>query len=424
MKEKFTEIFNKLNPIFTKLGQNIYLQTISESMMSTLGPIFIGSMALLLIVFPIEAVPNFINNLGLTPILSAVNTVTIGAMALYVVFMMGKNLVNKFIEDDDGGMAGLLSLMAFLIVTPLENTVSETLAIPTTWLGAQGVFSAMIIGLVVGRIYVFFKQKNLTIKMPESVPPMVTNVFESLIPTIFIGILFIVISRVFLMTPFENMHQFIYSIIQEPLTGLGGSIWAFVIISLIQQILWFFGIHGTNVVMPIVQAIWISMDVQNLEKIAEGQPVENILGYAFFNTITWGGLALGLVLLMFVSRSKRYKELGKIALVPALFGITEPVIFGTPLVLNFDLAVPFIFNNSIAMVLTYILTQIGIVAPFTGVQPIFGLPLGFYAALQGSLSIIIIHLLIQLVLSPLLWYPWFRRVEKKAIALEKEEMAQ
>ena len=122
---------------------------------------------------------------------------------------------------------------------------------------------------------------------------------------------------------------------------------------------------------------------------------------------------------MLIAKSKRYRDLGKIALVPALFGITEPVIFGTPLVLNFDFAIPFITNNTIALLISYFITKIGLVARFTGVQAVFGLPLGFSAAVEGKISIIVLQLIIQLVLSPLLWYPWIRHADKKELVIEK-----
>jgi PTS system cellobiose-specific IIC component len=171
--------------------------------------------------------------------------------------------------------------------------------------------------------------------------------------------------------------------------------------------------------MPIVQALWMAMDVENLNAIAAGQTPPNITGYAFFMIVTWGGLGLGLVLLMLRAKSKQYREIGKISIGPALFGITEPVIFGTPLVLNFKLAVPFITNNTIALILAYVLTKIGVVSRFTGVTSIFGLPIGFHAAVEGRVSIIIMQLLIQLVLSPLLWYPWFRSMDNETYNLEQ-----
>jgi len=419
--KKMQSFFDRISPTLNKIGNNRYLLTIMESMMATLGPIILGSLAVLLLVFPIKAVPNTIQAWGFTPILNSVNTFTVGALALYIVFLMARNLVGNFLKDDNGSAAGIIALMSFLFVTPLGNIVAKkvtTTALPSTWLGSQGVFSAMIIGLVVGRLYVYIRQHNWTIKMPQGVPPMVSNAFAALIPTVVIGLLFILVARLFAFTPYGNMHQFIYSVIQIPLRGIGGSIWAMILVSLLMQLLWFFGIHGTNVILPLVTPIWLSMDMENLNAVSNGHMPQNIIGLAFFNVVTWSGLALGLVLLMLFAKSKQYKDLGRLSVVPALFGITEPVIFGTPLVLNFDFAVPFIFNNTIALIIAYLATKMGLVATFIGAQTVFGLPLGFFAGVEGKVSIIVMQLIIQLIVSPLLWYPWFKHADMKAYKAE------
>lgn len=328
-----------------------------------------------------------------------------------------------FLEHDDGTSAGVIALMSFFILTPLgqiKNGKDLITALPTTWLSSQGVFSALIIGLLVARFYVYIKQKGWTIKMPAGVPPMVANAFTSLIPALLIGVIAGLISFGFMFTDWGSLHQMIYSLVQVPLRGLGGSIGAMIIVSLVMQILWFFGIHGTNVVLPLVTPIWLAMDMENLNAIQAGNPAPNIIGLAFFNVITWGGTALGLVLLMLIAKSKRYRDLGRLSIVPALFGVTEPIIFGTPLVLNFDFAVPFITNNTIVLIISYLVTKIGIVARFTGVQAVFGLPLGFHAAVEGHISIIILQLVIQLVIAPILWYPWLRHADKKALEAEKQ----
>lgn len=419
MKEKITAFFDRISPWFDKMGNNPYLQTISGAMMSTLGPVFIGSIAVLLVVL-MNMVPALQGLTQLTAVLGKVNTMTIGSLAIYIAILMAYHLVRKLDENEDPISAAVISLLSFLIITPIGQMTDESTGIPTTWLGAQGVFSAMIVGLVSARLYLAIKRKGWTIKMPAGVPPMVTRMFESLIPTVLIGVLFIVVDLLFNMTSFGSMHQFVYTVIQEPLKGIGGSLGAMIILSLLQQILWFFGIHGTNVILPLVTPLWMAMDVENLNAVQAGQMPPNILGLAFFNIITFGGMALGLVLLMLRSKSKQYREVGKISIVPALFGITEPVIFGTPLVLNFDLAFPFITNNTIALVLAYFLTKIGLVARFTGVQAIFGLPVGFHAAVQGALSIILLQLFIQFILSPVLWYPWFKRLDMKTYKAEQE----
>ena len=419
MKEKITNLFNKMNPWFDKLGANPYLQAVSGAMMATLGPLFIGSMSVLIVVL-MGMVPALAKLNKLTELLTKVNTMTLGALAVYIAVLIAYHLVKKLDEDEDPISASVISLLSFLIITPLGKMADDSMGIPTNWLGAQGVFSALIVGLVSARLYLAIKHRGWTIKMPAGVPPMVTKTFEALIPTILIGLLFALVDLSFSLTSFGSMHQFVYSIIQEPLKGVGGSIAAMILLSLLQQVLWFFGIHGTNVIMPLVTPLWLAMDVENLNAVQAGLTPPNIVGLAFFNIITWSGLGLGLVLLMLRAKSKQYRQVGKISVVPALFGITEPVIFGTPLVLNFDLAFPFITNNTIALILAYVLTKLGIVAKFIGVQAIFGLPLGFHAAVEGSISIILLQLFIQLVLSPVLWYPWFKRLDLRT---DREEQA-
>lgn len=417
MKEKIKAFFGGISPILDKIGTNKYLQSIMGAMMAILGPIILGSFATLIGVWAgnekWKNVQTIAGNVG---------NVTINLAALYVVFLVAKYLVKNFLKNDDGTSAGVISLMCFLIMTPLgqiKKGKNMIPVIPTTWLSSQGLFSAIIIGMLVGRFYVYIKQRGWTIKMPAGVPSMVSDTFASLIPALIMGIIAAIISYGFMLTSWGSFHQMVYSIIQVPLRHLGGSLWAMIVVSLIMQILWFFGIHGTNVVLPIVTPIWLAMDMENLNAIKAGHMPPNIIGLAFFNIITWGGLALGLVLLMLIAKSKRYRDLGKIALVPALFGITEPVIFGTPLVLNFDFAIPFITNNTIALLISYFITKIGLVARFTGVQAVFGLPLGFSAAVEGKISIIVLQLIIQLVLSPLLWYPWIRHADKKELVIEK-----
>lgn len=417
MKEKAQSFFSRISPALDKVGNNKYLQTIMGAMMATLGPIILGSFATLLGVFAASQKWTHVQEIA-----GNVGNVTINLLAVYIAFLVAKHLVPQFIQGDDGSAAGIISLMSFLILTPLgqiKDGKNMITALPTTWLSSQGVFSALIVGMLVGRFYVYIKQHGWTIKMPAGVPPMVSGAFASLIPALVTGVIAGLVSFGFMFTNWGSVHQMIYSLIQVPLSGLGGSIGAMIVVSLVMQILWFFGIHGTNVVLPLVTPIWLAMDMENLNAFKAGTMPPHIIGLAFFNIITWGGTALGLVLLMMIAKSKRYKELGRMAVVPALFGITEPVIFGTPLVLNFDFVVPFITNNTIVLLISYFVTKIGLVARFTGVQAVFGLPLGFHAAVEGHVSIIILQVVIQLVIAPLLWYPWLRHADKKALAAEK-----
>lgn len=217
MKGKVQIFFERITPSLNKIGENKYLQAIMGAMMTLLGPIILGSFATLVGVW--AAATKMTN---IQKVAGNVSNVTINLIALYFSFLMAKSLVKLFTKDDDGTTAGIISLMSFLILTPMgqikdgKNLIN---ALPTTWLSSQGVFSAMIIGLIVGRFYIYIKQHGWTIKMPEGVPPMVSNAFAALIPAIVIGILDAGLSYLFMQTSWGSIHQMIYSLIQVPLRG-------------------------------------------------------------------------------------------------------------------------------------------------------------------------------------------------------------
>ena len=421
LRQNSADLLGKLMPLLDRVSNNKYIKAISNAMMGTLSVSIIGSIAVLLISFPMDGVQNFINMLGIVNLLNATFRLTTGLLALYIVFLVAKNIVKEFLPSDDGSMAGLIGIFSFLILTPLGQLDDGGFGIPFTWLGSEGVFSALIIGVLTGRIYVFVKDKGWTVKMPPGVPPMVIKVFESLIPSILIALIFFIVSRLFEGTAYGSMHATIYNLIQIPLTGIGGSFSAMLLVAILAQTLWFFGIHGTNIIRPLVNPIWLAMDIANLEAFMAGTELPHIMGGAFFSTVTFGATTLGLVVNMLMSKSKRYKDFGKMTFIPALFGVTEPIVFGMPLVLNFKLAIPFIFNNAIILTIAYALTAIGIVPRFPGVSAIFGLPLGFAAAIQGSAMIVIMHVALQL-LSILLWRPFFKLQEKEQLQAELESV--
>ncbi|MGO4961426.1 PTS sugar transporter subunit IIC [Jeotgalibaca porci] len=420
MKEKIQPVLNGLKTKTEKISRNIYLQAVSESMMAVLGLMIFGSVAVIFLAFPISAVASFFAKVGLTAVFAAINTFTIGVISLYLVFLITKNLTKRLINED-GISAGLIGLLFFLIITPLgEIVVGETTtrALPLSWLGTSGMFTAILAGLFVGKVYSFIKIKRWTIKMPEGVPPMVIQSFEALVPTFLIGMTAGLIVWGFSFTEFNTIHEVVFKFIQTPLQGLGSSIWAVAVIIALQQLLWFLGMHGTNIIAPVVTPLWLSLNIQNLDAFQAGQPLPNIITASFINIVCWSGSAFGLSLLMNFAKSKRYRELGKLSIIPASFGITEPLIFGTPLVLNFKLMVPFVFNNSIALLLAYFVTSIGLVERVMGAQAIFGLPLGFHASIGGHWTIIALQVVIQLILSPILWYPWFKLVDREAYNME------
>ena len=165
---KMEKFFDKINPYMTKLANNPTLKGISSGMMGSIVVTLVGSLCLLLAVFPIDAVKNTVEALGLQTVFFAINSVTIGCLALYIVVLVTNSLVKSYNPNEDGLSAAVIGLLSFFIVTPLGVTVDEVTAIPTTWLGAAGVFSALIISIITAKVFVFVKGKGWTIKMPMS----------------------------------------------------------------------------------------------------------------------------------------------------------------------------------------------------------------------------------------------------------------
>ena len=419
MKFDIQSLQLKLQPAVNKIQNNRYLKAIMSGLMAALPATIIGSLATLLNTLPIAPYQAFLTSNGISPYLQLPVIFTTNIIALIFVVCIAFNLADSF--KVKGLSAAIIALVSFLVITPVQlstNAWGQTVGlIPMDWLGATGIFSGIIVALVSARLFAFIIQKGWTIKMPESVPPFIKDSFASLVPGVLIITLFIIVSAIFANTSFGSMHQFIYTILQVPLQSLGGSIWAMILVAFIAQVLWLFGIHGSMVVFSVMMPIWLSLDIAQLTAHASNQPLPNMIGLTFFIIYTFGGTVLGLALLMLRAKSERFKTIGKLSIVPAVFGITEPIIFGTPLVLNPLFAIPFVFGNVISLSLAYIATITGIIPPLTGVNA----PAGTPVILQGFIAGDWRNALFQVALVLLwiaLWYPFFKMADNKAYAEE------
>ncbi len=252
----------------------------------------------------------------------------------------------------------------------------------------MGLFTAILVAIISTRIFVAITRKGLIIKMPENVPEFIFKSFSSLIPGIAILTLFTIISAVITSVCYGSIHEIIYKLIQVPLTSLGSGIWSLIFVAVVAQLLWFFGLHGHAITLGIVAPIWFAMDAQQLAAYAAGVDLPNITGFAFFMTYGAAGDLLPLaIMLAFFAKSARYKTLGKIALPPAIFTIGEPMAYGVPLVMNFTLAIPYIFINGIMLGIAWYLTVIGVLPRVAGVSTPAGMPIIISGFMQGSWKI-------------------------------------
>lgn len=418
---KNQNLINYLQELSTRLSSNRYIKAISSGMMGVITVTIIGSICSILMNLPIDAWKDFINGNGIRSVLSNGYEYTYNILSLYVAFLVAKNLVQELCEKTDASHAGIISILSFLILTPMSTAVvndMETNVLTFNWLGSSGLFTALITALVVGTIYSYIVKKGIVIKMPDTVPTFVSNSFTALIPGVVISLFMLIVAMLFHMTDYGSIHEFIYSIIQIPLQHIGSNIWSLILASLLCQMMWFFGINGTGVLIPLVLPIWLSIDMQNAAAYAAGAPLQNMTGMQFFSIFTTGGMAIGLVIMMLFAKSKQYRILGKISIIPAIFNITEPVIFGTPLVYNFKFFIPFVLSSPLSLGLAYLITQIGLVPMCSGIQSPMGTPLVVNAFLQGGWRIALLQVVL-LALCSLLWYPGFRKADQEAFQLEQ-----
>ncbi|WP_078578258.1 PTS sugar transporter subunit IIC [Salipaludibacillus agaradhaerens] len=418
---KTQELQMKLQETAGKISGNKYLKAISDGLLSTLPALIIGAFSTLLASMAIESYQEFITNTGLKDILQLPSIYTINIISIYAAFFIAYRLSVSF--NKDGAPAGLISLISFLLLTPFTFMEDESRVLPFQFLGAQGLFVAIIVGLISARLYVFIVDRGITIKMPDGVPPTVSKTFAGLIPAILIVILFTIVNVIFANTNFGSAHDFIYSFVQAPLQNLGGGFWSLIILTLVVQVLWLLGIHGMLVILPIYYSIWMPLGVENLDALAAGEALPNIVNTGFFMTFViagGSGLTLSLCLLMaFWAKSKRYKTLGRLALPGSFFGINEPLIFGLPIVLNPYFAIPFIVGPLLGAIIPYAAMSAGLVPYVAGAHLPLGTPVIVSAFLQGGFILIVMQM-INFIIAGLIYFPFFRAVDKKAYQEEQQ----
>lgn len=410
-----------LIPIANKVSGNRYLKAISNGSMALLGIIMLGSLFTVVSTIPWDPYQAVLTSTGLGTLLSYVPDYTIDLLALYMAFSVGYQGAKVFGIEDKAFNTGAISLMCFLLLTPINMTAVEGATfLDISYLGAKGVFVALITGILTVKLMQFFIKRNITIKMPAGVPSMVMDSFSALIPATFIVIVFALIKLGFAQTSFETANTFIYTMLQTPIQSLTGNLGAFLILILLSQVLWFFGVHGSMTVLPILFPVFLGYLAENTAAVEAGGVAVNPINFGLYDLACLGGCGatIGLVITMFFfSKSKRYKAFSKMVLPCGLFGVNEPVIFGMPLMLNVIMLIPFLLTPVVIISLGYGLIQLQIITPTIGVLGAGSLPPFIHGIVQGSLSFGIYEV-VATIISMLIYFPFFKVLDKQALLEE------
>ena len=418
---------NKVVPKMMVFINTKAIRGLKDGLLYSMPMMIIGSIFLLLANFPYKPVANWLGAAGITPVLNQAFESTFNIMALIASIGIAYTYVKN--EGYNGMPAGVISLCTYLLFQPSQVTSQEGASVGVifkTWTGGQGMIGAIIIGLIAGWIYTVFLKKNITIKMPDGVPDGVATSFTALVPgaAIIIGasVIYAIVKNVFGTTPME----WIYKTIQIPLQGLTDSFGGVVAMGFLIPFFWFFGIHGSTLVGGIMGPLLTANTAANQAIIDSGRELNlanggHIVTQQFldqFITVTGAGITIGVVIyLTFFAKSTQCKQVGKLGIGPACFNINEPVLFGTPIVLNPIMALPFILMPVLSGIIQYLAIYTGLCPMYKGILVPWTCPPIISGFLIGGWRTALLQVVI-LALSFFVYLPFIRVIDKM---YEKQE---
>ncbi len=406
-----------LMPVAEMLERQRHLQAVKDGIVGIVPVIIIGSFCL---------VPTGIGNMlggGVLQWVNAHNSVitlptyfTTNIMSLYAALFIANSLAKSY--DIKNVLVGPSAILVHLI---LSVTISEEGGWVVSYLGAEGLFVAIISGLLVVEVMRLCTKYHLTIKMPESVPPMVADSFSALVPLVIDVAAAVAVASICMAAGSTVFPQVIMNILAPAITSMD-SLPAVMLIIFITQLLWVFGLHGAAITSSVWAPFAIANASANAAAVAAGQTPAHVFTFGFyygFLQVSGSGMTLGLVILMMLSKAKSLRAIGRIGVIPSLFGVNEPIIFGVPLIMNPFLMVPFVFGPVIVAGLNSLAMSTGLVGLPLWESPGF-LPPGFQAFLLTLDWKAAVMAVLNVVIMTLFYFPFFKMME--ADELKKEQV--
>lgn len=418
MSSFFEKVEEKVALPMSRIAEQRHLRALRDGVVSAIPFIIVGSF-FLIIAFPPVPESWAIHQWAtahITEILIPYR-MTFWIMSLYICFGIGYNLAKSYQLDPLTG--GQLSVAAFLLsIMPIQ--AEQGLMLPMESLGSVGIFPCMILAIFAVEVLRFCKTKNIMFKMPEQVPSSVANSFEAVIPAAIVIAVIGTINVVFKIN-LEQVIQLVFS----PLVKAGDTFLGVLVPVILVTFLWLFGIHGDSIVGSVARPIWLQYFTENAEQVTNHQQATHIAPETFFQWFIWiggSGATIGLIIcaIMF-GKAKYTKSISKACLVPSIFNINEPVIFGFPIMLNPIFFIPFILAPVLMTITSWLALKTGLVH-LMYVQPPWTLPapIGAFLATGGDWRAIVL-VFVNILIATVIYYPFFKIYDKKQLESELAE---
>ncbi|WP_300122616.1 PTS sugar transporter subunit IIC [uncultured Enterococcus sp.] len=415
-----------ISPFANKMSQQRHLKATRDAFMSILPITLFGSIPIIIKAAPVTddttnglilAWANFANKYAL--ILDWLSGMTINAMSLFICIGVTYFLCKHYNEDVLRPI--MFSIMGFLLLVldPLKLGWDGK-QVEISFMDGRGILLAIFVAIFTVESYTWMRKHNVgRISMPDSVPASLSETFATLIPGMIIMFVYSLLFILFHLFD-TTAVKFLYSIIAPSFKVVDSLPFAILIVFLI-HLFWFFGIHDAafaGILGPIRDG---NLSINAAEKMA-GQDLSRIFTtpyWTYFVIIGGSGSVLALAFLMMKSKSKQLNTVGKVGFIPSIFGISEPLIFGTPLMLNPIFFFPFIFTSVLNATVTYICMYYRIVgktfAVFSWQMPA---PIGAFLSTMDWRAVVLVLLLI--VLDGVIYLPFLKVYEKDLVKLENE----
>lgn len=409
-------------PIAAKVGNQPHVRAMRDGFIVAMPFIIVGSF-ILIFAFPpfAEDTTNAFGRVWLNfatahfDIIMMPFNMSMGIMTIFVSLGVAYSLAKAY--KMDGITSAVLSLMSFLLVAAPAKEDSLSMA----HMGGTGIFTAVMCAFFAVELYRFMKKHNITIRMPEQVPPAIARSFEVLLPVLAIFLTLYPLS-LFVQAEYGMLIPDAVMAMFKPLISASNTLPAIIGALLVCQLLWFAGIHGAAIVVGLLSPIFLTNISANIDAFVTGQPVPNIFTQPFWDFyifIGGSGATLALVILMSFSRSAHLKSIGRMSAVPGFFQINEPVIFGSSVVMNPILFLPFVFAPVINATIAYFAIQLGFVGMGVATTP-WTTPAIIGASWGSGWTFTPVLLVVGLLILDLLIYlPFFKMFEKQVLEQEQ-----
>lgn len=398
-----------LAPKLNKITQNAYVAAVQDAILTTMPLIFIGTIGTILDTIR-EAFPSF-------PECSGFASFSFSLLSLFLAFLIPAFIMEKKDHKRTRNQAGLAGISLFIMAICPEIS-DDIFSIEFNALGSGGMIAAIVTGIFVGAVMSTFSRLKL-FKEDSPIPDFVTVWFDTLIPILFCMFVGWILTSVLNINLLHAINNFFL-----PLVNFGETFWGFVLINFLSMaFLYSFGI-STWCLYGVMSVIALTGIDANIAAAAAGEAATHIHCYevTWIMTIGGGGATLALAIMMaFMSKSQRLRVMGKTCLVPSIFNINEPLVYGTPVAFNAILMLPMWICGLVIPIITWFVFKLGLVPLPTSVFQLWYLPKPIFAYFStGSISGAMLCLVL-FAISWIIYYPFFKVYDNQCLKEESEE---